>query len=203
MERKSLPLRYYYGILWVHKFQRCPFKYTAIDKLLYLKSYKWCGDSSISTSHAWNQLQKHSTCWWNATFSCVLYLFRWGPHVCIWIWIPHVLPHTLSDQSDHLYAYECTAVTEHVHHHLHKKTLLPPAWCHWLRVTGGCLCHPSEPLTASSPACHSCCLSGQWGRQQVHSLRDSIIHQGAHLKLGPACLHSLRPSHARLTHTEV
>jgi len=93
--------------------------------------------------------------------------------------------------------------TEHAHHHLHKKMLLPPAWCHWIRVTGGCLCHPSEPLTASSLACHSCCLSGQWGRQQVHSLRDSIIHQGAHLKLGPACLHSLRPSHAWLTHTEV
>lgn len=153
--------------------------------------------------HAWNQLQKHSTCWWNGTFSCVLYLFCWRPHVWIWIWISCVLPHTLSDQSDHLYAYECTAVTEHAHHHLHKKMLLPPAWCHWLRVTGGCLCHPSEPVTASSPACHSCCLSGQRGRQQVHSLRDSIIHQGGHLKLGPACLHSLRPSHARLTHTEV
>ncbi len=68
------------------------------------------------------------------------------------------------------------------------------ALCHWLRVTGGCSCHPSEPLTASSLACHSCCLSGQWGRQQVHSLQDSIIHQGVHRKLGPACLPACLPS---------
>lgn len=40
----------------------------------------------------------------------------------VWMWIYCVVPHTLSDQSDHLYAYECTAATEHAHHHLHKKT---------------------------------------------------------------------------------
>lgn len=162
---------------------------------------KGTSGASTPTSHAWNQLQKHSTCGWHGRCSSVLLRTS-----CVRLNVNRlhrVPPHTLSDQSDHLYSYECAAETEHAHYHLHKMLLLLPAWCHWLRVTGGCLCHPSEPLTASSLACHSCCLSGQWGRQQVHSLQDSIIHQGAHLKLGPACLHSLSPSHAQLTHTEV
>lgn len=54
--------------------------------------------------------------------SCILHPFCWGPLVFIWMSIYRVVPHTLSDQSDHLYAYECTAATEHAHHYLHKKT---------------------------------------------------------------------------------
>ncbi len=76
-------------------------------------------ETNTSSPHPSNQLKK---CIMLVSSSCVLHPFCWGPPVFIWMSIYRIMPQTLSDQSDHLYAYECTAVTEHTHHHVHKKT---------------------------------------------------------------------------------
>lgn len=124
------PLRYSYELVWVNKVQRCTFKGNAL--VTSCCTSKGTMNMNIPCLEPPSKTQHMRLCF-------VSVLLRTS---CVHL---NILPHTLSDHSDHLYAYECTPVTEHFHHHLHMKMLLPPAWCHWLRVTGVCSCHPSEP----------------------------------------------------------